>query len=372
MRMQANEKSQVKILFVDDDPFNADIFVLNFADQYTIFTASSGPEALEIFTRYPDIGIILSDHRMPGMSGVELLSRIYQLNPDTIRIIVTAFAEIGNLLEAINRGHIYHFVVKPWDSTELAIVLEQGIKVYNLTAENKRLIVEHREMHEKLRQLSLYLIHAQEDERRSLSMELHDDIGQNLIALKMQFENFCAQLPGRGDDDAEETRAIFQKTLRQTIESTRNVCEQLSPTIVEKFGLDQAINGFINDFCRDYRLTFSGEGLFIEHLLSKKDQHQVYRILQEVFNNIGKHSATDHISVASGVDDCWLSISVTDFGRGFDPVKKSRIESSRPRRGLATIKARATILGGRIEIHSKVRKGTTVTLKVPVERHASK
>lgn len=370
--MQPSRKNKVKILFVDDEELHAEIFTLNFADRYTILTATSGSDALEIIATHPDIGIILSDHRMPGMSGVELLSRIYQLNPDTIRIIVTAFAEIANLLDAINCGHIYHFVTKPWNPTELAIVLEQSVKVYTLTAENKRLSIEHREMHEKLRQLSLHLIHAQEDERRALAMELHDDIGQNLIALKMQFENFCGHLPLGGDDDAEETRSIFKKTLQQTIESTRDVCEQLSPTIVEKFGLDQAINGFINDFCRDYRLTFSGEGLYVENLLNKKDQHQVYRILQEVFNNIGKHSVTDHIFVASAVEDSWLSISVTDFGRGFDPVKKSKSKALRSGRGLTTIQARATILGGRVEIHSKVGKGTTVTLKVPVERRAAK
>lgn len=366
--MRSVGKSRVKILFVDDEPLNAEIFELNFADQYTILTASSGPEALEIFARHPDIGVILSDHRMPGMSGVELLSRIYQLNPDTIRIIITAFAEIGSLLDAINCGHIYHYVIKPWDATQLAIVLEQGIKVYDLTVENKRLVFEHRQMHEKLQQLSLHLIHAQEDERRYLAMELHDDIGQNLIALKMQFENFCRQLCGREGVDAEETRAIFRKTLQQTVDSTRNLCEQLSPTVVEKFGLDQAINGFINDFCRDHHLTFSGEGLYIEHLLSKKDQHQIYRILQEVFSNIGKHSATEHVSVTTVVKQSWICITIRDFGRGFAAAQSAITEPANSGRGLTTIEARATILGGSVEIKSKIGKGTTITLKVPVER----
>jgi signal transduction histidine kinase len=366
--MQPSGKPSVKILFVDDEPLNAEIFEINFADQFDILTASSGGEALEIFHLHPEIGIIVSDHRMPGMSGVELLSRIYQMRPDTIRIIITAFAEIGNLLDAINRGHIYHYIVKPWDATQLAIVLEQGIKVWNLTAENKRLIIEQQEMNEKLQQLSLHLIHAQEDERRHISMELHDDIGQNLIALKLQFDNYCSQLRSKDLADAEETKAVFRQTLRRTVNSTRNLSEQLSPTVVEKFGLDQAMSGFINDFCRDYRLTFSCEGERIEQFLSKKDQHQIYRILQEVFNNIGKHSGTGHVAVATWVADSWLFIAIRDFGCGFDATTMAVPHPERSGRGLTTIQARATILGGSVEIGSTVKEGTTVTLKVPIER----
>lgn len=365
--MQPSGIPRVKILFVDDEPLNAEIFELNFADQFEILTASSGQEALEIFLPHPEIGLVVSDHRMPGMSGVELLSRVYQLNPDTIRIIITAFAEVGNLLDAVNRGHIYHYIVKPWDATQLAIVLEQGVKVWNLTAENKRLLVEQQEMNEKLQQLSLHLIHAQEDERRHISMELHDDIGQNLIALKLQFDNYCLQLRGGNVAEAEETKGVFRKTLRRTVDSTRNLSEQLSPTVVEKFGLDQAMNGFINDFCRDYHITFSYEGERIEQFLKKKDQHQVYRILQEVFNNIGKHSGTGHVAVATWVADSWLFIKIRDFGCGFDVATMAMVQPERSGRGLTTIQARATILGGSVEIGSTVKEGSTVTLKVPIE-----
>jgi signal transduction histidine kinase len=365
--MQPSGKPRVKILFVDDEPLNAEIFQLNFADRFEILTASSGPEALEIFHLHPEIGIVVSDHRMPGMSGVELLSRIYQLNPDTIRIIITAFAEIGNLLDAINRGHIYHYIVKPWDATQLAIVLEQGLKVWDLTAENKYLLIEQQEMNEKLQQLSLHLIHAQEDERRHISMELHDDIGQNLIALKLQFDNYCSQLSTGNIAEALETKGIFRKTLRRTVDSTRNLSEQLSPTVVEKFGLDQAISGFIDDFCRDYRITFSCEGARIEQFLSKKDQHQVYRILQEVFNNIGKHSGTAHVAVTSWVVGAWLFIKIRDFGCGFDAATMAMVQPARSGRGLTTIQARATILGGSVEIGSTAQEGTSVTLKVPIE-----
>ena len=104
--MPKQDIADKKILFVDDEPANIEIFKLNFADQYQIYTASSGPEALEIYQSHQDIGIILTDHRMPGMNGVELLSRLYQQNSDTIRIIVTAYAELHNILDAVNRGHI--------------------------------------------------------------------------------------------------------------------------------------------------------------------------------------------------------------------------------------------------------------------------
>jgi signal transduction histidine kinase len=215
--------------------------------------------------------------------------------------------------------------------------------------------------------LSLHLIHAQEDERRHISMELHDDIGQNLIALKLQFDNYCSQLRSGNIAEAEETKGVFRKTLRRTVDSTRNLSEQLSPTVVEKFGLNQAMNGFINDFCRDYRITFSCEGERIEQFLSKKDQHQVYRILQEVFNNIGKHSGSGHVAVTTWVANSWLFIKIRDFGCGFDVATVAMGQPARSGRGLTTIQARATILGGSVEIASTVKEGTTVILKVPIE-----
>jgi two-component system sensor histidine kinase NreB len=87
-----------------------------------------------------------------------------------------------------------------------------------------------------------------------------------------------------------------------------------------------------------------------------------------VFSNIGKHSATEHVSVTTVVKQSWICITIRDFGRGFAAAQSVITEPANSGRGLTTIEARATILGGSVEIKSKIGKGTTITLKVPAER----
>ena len=104
-------QDRLKILFVEDDPESTDLFVNCFNDEYEVVTAASAEEALKIFNRESDIFMVLSDQSMPGMSGVELLSLIYEQRPDTIRIIITGYIEISDTIDAINKGHIYQFIL---------------------------------------------------------------------------------------------------------------------------------------------------------------------------------------------------------------------------------------------------------------------
>ena len=370
--MPKREKAEKKILFVDDEPINLEIFKLNFADRYTIFGASSGAEALEIFQDEPRIGVVLTDQKMPGMSGVELLSRVYQQSPDTIRIIVTAYAEFHNILDAINCGHIYQYVLKPWERAQLGIVLEQGFKTWHLISENKRLLQEQERSNRKLRQanerlqlLSQKLIHAQEDERRRISMDLHDDIGQNLIALKLQFSNLCSQVDLANNSEAAETMAIFKKAMQKTIDNTRNLSQNLSPAIIEEFGFDLALKDFLESFSTNYGIEVIAPEIHIGHFLQSTEQHQLYRILQEVFNNIGKHSGTKKVRVEPTLTPEFLTMKITDYGCGFDPRPASPDHGESRSLGMTTISERTIVLGGTFHIQSTRNQGTTFTLTIP-------
>ncbi len=363
MKEEKHEKE--KILIVDDEPAVIEVFRLNFRDRYTVYTASSGVEALEIFQKYNNIGVILSDHNMPGMNGVELLTEIYTLNPDTIRIIITAFTEFQNILDAINKGHIYHYVLKPWDSIQLGIILEQGIKSWTLIKENRRLAQEQERMNKELQQLTLKIIHAQENERKRISMELHDDIGQNLIALKLQFSNFCAQLEQNEMDEAQETGLIIRSALQKSIDSTRNICQNLWPVVIEEFGFDLALQEFLDNFSRDYSIKTVVGSLHVQKYFSKEEQHQVYRIIQEIFNNIGKHSGTDRVTLNTVNGTESLRIEITDFGCGFDTKNLGYNQKEKGGLGLNTIQERATILGGTVDIESFIEKGSCFTLTLP-------
>jgi len=133
--------SKPKILYADDEEINLSHFVMFFEHEFEILTALNGREALNIFTAQQDVAVVVSDQRMPEMTGVKLLSEIYQINPDPIRIILTAYADINDITEAINLGHIYQYVQKPWKFEELYVVLRQAVDKYHLLQENKQLIV---------------------------------------------------------------------------------------------------------------------------------------------------------------------------------------------------------------------------------------
>ena len=129
------------ILYVDDEPENLRIFELTFRRQFAILTARSGKEGLEILQREP-VALVLSDHRMPEMTGTEFLARVARIDPKTIRIMVTAYGDAKTLESAINDGSIYRFIAKPWTPEEVSVTLRRCIESYALEREREALLHE--------------------------------------------------------------------------------------------------------------------------------------------------------------------------------------------------------------------------------------
>jgi two-component system, NtrC family, response regulator AtoC len=126
------------ILIVDDEQDNLDAFRFNFRKTFDILSATSGAEALTVLAD-SDVAVIVTDQRMPKMTGLELLREARQVRPDAVGIILTAFTDVDVLIEAINLGQIYRYVTKPWDAKELRGILQYGLERFHLTRENRRL-----------------------------------------------------------------------------------------------------------------------------------------------------------------------------------------------------------------------------------------
>jgi signal transduction histidine kinase/FixJ family two-component response regulator len=129
------------VLYVDDEPENLRIFELTFRRQFGIYTALSGEEGLAILNTKP-VALVLSDHRMPGMTGTEFLARVAEIDPHTIRIMVTAYGDAETLQSAINNGSIYRFIPKPWNPDDVRATLIRGIEAYALDRERAQLLQE--------------------------------------------------------------------------------------------------------------------------------------------------------------------------------------------------------------------------------------
>jgi FixJ family two-component response regulator len=144
------------ILLVDDEPniLRSLVRVLR-RDAYNILTAGSGAEGLEMLADN-EVGVIISDQRMPGMTGTEFLSQVKERYPDTVRMVLSGYTDLNSITDAINQGAIYKFLTKPWDDELLRDNVRQAFEHHELRSENKRLTEELRLANEALsRQLAV-------------------------------------------------------------------------------------------------------------------------------------------------------------------------------------------------------------------------
>ncbi len=129
------------ILYVDDEPSSLVLFERMFEDAYDIRTALSAREAIEILRREP-IRLVITDQRMPGMTGVELLAVLCRDFPEVPRLLTTGYSDIRTVIEAINQGHVWQFVAKPWDEAELKAIFAQALEIQALERRRQESIAE--------------------------------------------------------------------------------------------------------------------------------------------------------------------------------------------------------------------------------------
>lgn len=135
------DRKEFPILYVDDERENLRAFELAFRREYQIHVAESGPEALEVINSLP-IAVVLSDHRMPEMTGTEFLARAREVDPRTVRLLVTAYGDAQTLADAVNNGAIYRYIAKPWDLGDMRVALAQAVDLYALENERESLLSE--------------------------------------------------------------------------------------------------------------------------------------------------------------------------------------------------------------------------------------
>jgi len=133
------------ILVTDDEIDNLQLLKRTLRSDYNVFLANSGFEAIEIL-KSNKIDMIISDHKMPGMDGVELLKKTLNYAPDAIRILVTAYTDSTSLIAAINDGKIHRYIRKPWNPNDLINILEASFEVYQLNIDNQRLALDLKEL----------------------------------------------------------------------------------------------------------------------------------------------------------------------------------------------------------------------------------
>lgn len=131
-------KERIKVLYLDDEEGNLVAFRANFRRDLEVFTATTADEALALLDR-EHIPVVISDQRMPLVTGVDFLAQVKQRHPYSIRMLLTGYADIQAVIDAVNKGRIYAYVTKPWDANDLLLRIQQAFEVYSLRADRDRL-----------------------------------------------------------------------------------------------------------------------------------------------------------------------------------------------------------------------------------------
>jgi len=125
-----NKVDKITVLYVDDEENNLISFKATFRLKYKVFTAISGTLALDIIKENP-IDIIITDQRMPEMTGVEFLEEVIKIDPDPMRILLTGYTDMGAVIDAVNKGKIFHYLNKPWSEEELDQTIQRAYEIYS-------------------------------------------------------------------------------------------------------------------------------------------------------------------------------------------------------------------------------------------------
>jgi PAS domain S-box-containing protein len=221
-----------------------------------------------------------------------------------------------------------------------------------------------RESEREQQRLSAELVSAQEAERLRIASELHDGIGQILSVIKLGIENLAKGLDGELVQRHERNFKSLISMTRHATEEVRRISMDLHPAMLEDLGLVSTIDWF----CREYRkvspqIEIAKRIKFDEQELDPEQRIAAFRILQEAFNNIGKHAGAKRIDLALRRGKGSIKLTIKDDGAGF---VTDRSNASEPGFGLRSMKQRAQLTGGRLSVKSRPGRGTIIRAEWPL------
>jgi two-component system response regulator AtoC len=279
--------SKFPILVVDDEPDNLDAFRFNYGKVFPLRLANSAEEALEV-ARVEDVAVVVTDQRMPKMTGLDLLKALRDVRPDAVGIIVTAFTDVDVLIESINLGRIYRYVTKPWDSKELKGIIVQAIERFHLLRENRRL-------QGQLEQYAGVLSREAHSEFNFGAIVGDSPALREVLAKVEQVAQTAATVLLRGDTGTGKemvARAIHINSPRESRPFVRVNCAALAPGVLESelFGHEKgAFTGAMARRAGRFELADGGT-LFLDEVgdVPADVQVKLLRVLQErEFERVG-------------------------------------------------------------------------------------
>jgi signal transduction histidine kinase len=303
------------ILYVDDEESNLRLFKNIFRKEYDVLTALSGKEGLEILRNLP-VDLIITDQRMPEMTGVNFLVQAIDINPFPKRFLLTAYADFDSIKGAINEGKIYWYIQKPWDIDELTAIIKQAIKVYHIEKENARLTAELIRINAELEELDTVKNEFLNLLNHELRTPLNGILGGLSLIKEVEIPDEIEQFIFLLDISAKRLekfsyKALDISTLRAQGRGALDVKEHNLTMIL--LDIQKELTEIAAKKNITLHVTFTREVLPV-----KADKNKIRNTISYVVDNAIKFSDPDStIQVIASEEENQVSCTVKDQGPGF-------------------------------------------------------
>ncbi len=382
--------AQDTILFVDDEQFTRNLLRRQVSEEpYRAIFATGGSEALALLESEP-VAVVVTDLMMSGMDGLTLLSRIQASHPEIIRVVLSARTDNDAILDALNRGCVYRYVVKPWNASEFLITIRQALEFYSIQQERNHLLTELERTNRNLefriadRTRQLMDMYSQAEIGKLASQIVHN-LNTPLQAI-FSAVDLAVDISADSQPDLTRLRHLLEKIresgghLDQTIRTVLNQARDRRPYEPGRVDLNAVVKSQVDFFA--FNPVFKRQvsrTLELADDLPRIHGHiaQVKQIVDNLIQNaIDAMEFSEEKELilrtrrwAEGVE-----LVVSDSGHGIDPKDRDRIYSpdftTKPPGkgtglGLASVKAMVDAYGGKIDVVSEKGRGTTFTVRFP-------
>ena len=358
--LRAIRKGEVDALVVSG-PQGDRVYTLKGAEQpYRVFVETMNEGAV---TLGPDGTILYCNSRfgelvkepIERIIGSEIVRFIAPTDTGSFESAFQTGTEGSSKVEILLKGGDGQFIpvilsLCPLESDDVRCIC---MVVMDLT-ERKRAEEQLKESEKQLKHLASQLLTAQEDERRRVAHDIHDSLGSQLSAVKFRVEDFFKMMPGASES--------ITSALQEAIDESRRIQMDLHPSILDDLGIAPALAWFCRKFETTYPLKIEQEVAIKESELPQSLEKAIYRISQEAFNNIAKHSQANQARLSLQKNSNTVELIIQDNGQGFEFT----VDTSRKGLGLSSMRERAEVSGGTFSIESAQGKGTIIRASWPI------
>ena len=367
-----SKQSKIKVLYIDDEQNNLVGFKATFRFDYTIFIATDVQQAYAHLKANPDISIVLCDQRMPDITGARFFEEMRERYPDPVRMLITGYSDIESVIDAVNKGHIYRYIKKPWTDADIRSAIEEGNKYYTATAMLAQKNQELQVAYEELGKFTYSVTH-------DLRGPLLSVIGAIDLAKVME------SLP-----EVRELLDMMDDAVKKLDEFIRNTHEYYKLKKGKLIFEEIDFNRLISDATSIFRVAGRMDNIRFTSNVQQNEQFfsdevSIKIILNNLFSNAFKFQrkgAEDKfVAVEIKVADKCAEITVKDNGIGieeshidniFEMFYRATSEEPGSGFGLFNLKDALTRLRGTINVQSRVNEGTLFIVNIPSGSNGAK